>query len=133
METWNRLLQSLGDVVPRLRLRTPVDPTGITRAEAGFGFELPSDYRAWLQMANGQEPGGLSIFPLCAWFASLDHVIAQWQYERELIAKTQNRDRAPCVLGCAPDDPRVRCGLWHPRRIAIAISEQHETLCGVEL
>lgn len=114
-------LAALGDDAARLRLRPGLDEERIVVAEGVLGLRLPDDYRAFLQLHDGQEldmddgVAGLSVLPGgAAWFVPLDRVLAQWQWERtfdlddyDSIHETQDKER-------------VRFFVGHPRRIAIA-------------
>lgn len=103
MESWEQLVAALGDATPRLRLRPGANESQLVAAEAELGVALPPAYRAWLRIADGQERGGLALFPHCAWFAPLEEVVAFWRDERpheRLVVAMYEREPA-CALGLA--------------------------------
>jgi len=114
MEAWNRLVRALGPAAAELALRPGATETDLVATEVMLGHKLPADYRAWLAVANGQEPVGLSILPGGGWLISHDRVIEQWTHERGFDLDPDDYDAAP-----GEDDERVRPFVFHPRRITI--------------
>lgn len=117
MDAWSRLVTALGDAAPRLGLRPPATETQLVATEVMLRTRLPADYRAWLAIADGQEPWALSILPSGGWFVSLDRLLAQWMHERQF--DLDDYDDIPETQ----DDDRVRFYVFHPKRITIAGSE----------
>lgn len=120
VKSWHELLAALGDAVPRLRLRPAVDVAAIEAAEAVLGFELPSAYREWLQLADGQDQGGLSVFPFCVWFSPLDEVVADWTRQgrgsepsQRLVIARHGEDPG-CALNLVPGRSGQLLALWDP-------------------
>lgn len=111
MRSWARIVQALGDAAPRLKVRPAASEVQIVAAEGVLGFRLPPDYRAFLQICDGQEDG-LSICDAGIYFAPLEHVVAQWQFERGFDV-----DLGTTETDC---DDRVRGLVYHPRRLPIA-------------
>ena len=72
---------------------------------------LPSDYRAWLAIADGQETEALSILPTGGWFVSIDRMLERWTHERNFVHETDATE--------TQDDDRVRWLVFHPKRIPI--------------
>lgn len=114
MDGWTRLVRALGPAAAQLGLRAPATETDLVATEVMLGHRLPTDYRAWLALANGQDAAGLSILPRGGWLVSHDRVIEQWTHERGFDLNAEDYDAAPGE----PDDP-VRPFVFHPRRITI--------------
>lgn len=112
MRTCRRLIEALGPTAARLGLRKGASETSLVAAETLMNAKLPSDYRAWLAISDGQEIESLSILPTGGWLVSVDRLLEQWTYERQFdledyeIPHTQDRDR-------------IRSFVFHPRRITI--------------
>jgi cell wall assembly regulator SMI1 len=116
MESWRRLITALGDAAPRLRLRPPATEAAIAGAEALFERPLPAPYRAWLAIADGQEPDALSVLPQGGWFYPLATVVETWLGEAKFHVR--ELDDEP-----APPDALVRPVVFHPTRITIGGDE----------
>lgn len=124
MDGWHRLVAALGDAASRLRLRPGATETALDAAEAALGARLPPEYRAWLRIADGQERGGLTVFPLCAWFTPLDDVVAARKAELIVAARVAPE---PCVLHpIAPDPRRYYCRLAQSERLGVARYEERD-------
>lgn len=76
--SWNRLLAGLGERAAALALRPGSE---LAALELVVGA-LPSDYRAWLAIANGQDKRGLSILARGGRLLSIAEVVERWQAER---------------------------------------------------
>ena len=121
LQTWHRLAAALGDDAARLRRGPGVDEERIVAAEGILGVRLPADYRAWLQLHDGQQLDmvegveGLSVLPGgAAWFVPLDRVLAHWQWERSFDLDDYDS------IHETQDQKRVRFFVGHPRRITVA-------------
>jgi cell wall assembly regulator SMI1 len=114
MEAWTRLVRALGPVAAELALRPPATETDLVATEVMVGHRLPPTYRAWLSVADGQEPTGLSILPRGGWLISHDRVIEQWTHERGFDLDSDDYDAAS-----GEDDELVRPFVFHPRRLTI--------------
>lgn len=125
MDAWHHLVAALGDAASRLRLRPGAAETALDAAEAALGARLPPEYRAWLRIADGQERGGLTVFPFCAWFSPLDEVVAYRQ--AELTVGAHDEARQPCVLHpSAPDARRTYCRMPPAERLGVARYEERD-------
>jgi cell wall assembly regulator SMI1 len=115
VRSWRRLLGALGPHVDRLHLRKGASETSIVAAETLLASRLPADYRAWLSIADGQEPEGLSILPTGGWLISIDRLLEKWIHDRnfELDDSPETEDDAP------DDDDEVQWFVFHPKRITI--------------
>jgi cell wall assembly regulator SMI1 len=116
MESWYRLSRAIGPAVDRLGLRPPVSAKALEAAEQEIGRPLPSEYRAWLQIADGQEPDSLSILPNGSWFISLDRLVEQYQHERRFDLP----DAEVAGITMTMDRERIRYFVFHPQRVTIA-------------
>lgn len=116
MESWHRLVRALGPAESRLRLRPPATEAALRAAERAIGRALPADVRAWLAIADGQEPGGLSILPNGSWLISLDRLVEKYQHERQYDLP----DDEVAAITMTMDRDRIRHFVYHPRRITIA-------------
>lgn len=124
-ELWARMLAALGPRAERLKLRFAATDAEIDAAEAALGFALPHDYRALLQISDGQDAGGLSIFPVCAWLSPLRRVVDEWK--RQVAEPAHYTDA--CLL---PDEPHLRCRMAPRERITIA-HWRSEPACALRL
>lgn len=111
MRTWRRLIAALGPSADRLGLRKGATETSIVAAETLMAARLPSDYRAWLAIADGQETEALSILPTGGWLVSIDRMLERWTHERNFDLEDDDTE--------TQDDDRVRWLVFHPKRIPI--------------
>lgn len=114
MQSWDRLLRALGEAAPRLGLRPPATETELVSTEVMLGTRFPPDFRSWLAISNGQEPGALSILPSGGWFHSHDQIVAKWSFERGFDLDDYDD------IEETHDHERVRSFVFHPKRIAVA-------------
>jgi cell wall assembly regulator SMI1 len=117
-------VNALGGAAERLQLLPGAREEEIAVVEGVMQRRLPDEYRAWLAIANGQEPGGLSILPSSGWFASLPRVLEQWRHERAF-------DLEEYAIVQTQDHERIRFFVFHPYRITIggsAYLDGHNTV-----
>ena len=111
---WKRLEKALGRDAKRLSLRPPTTPVKIAAAERKLGFALPAELREWLQICDGQKPGGktLSILATGGPLLSLKDIVETW--------KMQQADGDPEEKEEKPQDKgRIRWLLSHPGRVPL--------------
>jgi cell wall assembly regulator SMI1 len=114
VQSWQRLVDALGDAVAQLKLNAPASEAAIVGAETLFERTLPADYRALLAIADGQDEGGIAIFPTDGTLLPLAKVIEAWLANGAFVVREWDSE---------PVDPRmlVRPLVWHPTRIPIGM------------
>lgn len=96
-----------------LKLRPPATEAEIAGIETLLERELPTDYRALLAIANGQDDDGLAMFEPDCRLLAIDEVIEQWLHHGKFVVREWD---------ASPVDPdmAVRPFVWHPTRIPFA-------------
>ena len=77
---WERFEVQAARTPLGLKLRPPASSSAIAEAEAEIGFKFPDDFRASMQVHDGQEPGdgeadALAWLPGHARLASLERIV----------------------------------------------------------
>jgi cell wall assembly regulator SMI1 len=112
---WSRLDAIAKPFGKTLRLRAGASEEAIAAAEATMKLAIPPDLRAALKLHDGQDDSEYDAcfpwMPGCSPLRSLREIVARWEEEVAL---------AEADTGEAAEDPRLRVGLWLPKRIPIA-------------
>lgn len=116
-EVWKRITTCLGEHASGSKFREGASEAAIAEVERALGVELPADYRAWLQLHDGEDDAKGRIEWLPAWGRMLPIAVTleRWRDDQEW-AQTDDDE----TFGFFQDDDRIRGVVKHAKRIVIA-------------
>jgi cell wall assembly regulator SMI1 len=97
-------------------LRPPADAAAIQRAEAEVKASFPDDFKASLQVHDGQDPNQMEVFGSWAVYP-LEKVAQTWKWLQGQVADGSMKTADDPQLQA---DPSVRPRAWDPQWIPIA-------------
>lgn len=116
-EVWKRITTCLGEHAGTMTLHAGASEAAIVELERALGVTLPDDYRAWLQLHDGEADAKGRVEWLPAWGRLLPIAVTleRWRDEQEW-AQTDDDDRFESF----EDGDRIRGVVKHAKRIVIA-------------
>jgi cell wall assembly regulator SMI1 len=114
---WKRVTTCLGEHAGTMKLRPPASEATIAAVERELGVALPADYRAWLQLHDGEDDveGRVEWLPAWGRLLPIDVTLERWRDEQEWAQRDDDEG-----FTLYADDDRIRCVVKHARRIVIA-------------
>lgn len=116
-DLWKRVTAGLGEYATTLKLRAGASEAAIAEVERALGVELPADYRAWLQLHDGEDDAKGRVEWLPAWgrLLPISVTLERWRDDQEWAQTDADEG-----FEAFQDDDRIRCVVKHAKRIVIA-------------
>ncbi len=116
---WQRITKWADRHSLSIQLNPGASQAEITRVEQALGLRFPDDFRAWLQIHDGEDAQqGIRWLENGMRWLPVAQVLEQWQIQQTYYARWGEED-----ANDDQDESRIRNVVYHPKRIPIAESD----------